>query len=192
MTSTSLVWGGALGLALGVAYAASPLAVWFAAITVILFRWAGRGLADRERQYVWGILAVSLAIKVYAIAALALGSHRDIASSFFWDGDGVYLKQRALVLSSIWSGIPVTAEDVFHVFDATYGWSAYLYVLALLQYLLHLEQIGTVLEFLKPLEILRRDDGSHVLSVPLQHHPLTPVRHLVQDLREPFPRLTCR
>jgi hypothetical protein len=135
MTGKPFAWGAALGVALGCAYAASPLSVWFAAVTCVLFRWAGRGLAIEERRYVWATLAISLAIRVYTIAVLALGSDPAIPSSFFWDGDGAYLKQRALVLTHIWSGVPVAVEDVYHVFDVTYGWSAYLYVLALLQYL---------------------------------------------------------
>lgn len=135
MTAGNLAWGGAIGTALGIAYAASPLSVWFAVVTFALFRWACRGLAIEERRYVWAILTVSLTLKVYLITAMSLGSDPDIPSSFFWDGDGAYMKQRALMLSRIWSEVAVPSEDVFHVFDATYGWSAYLYVLALLQYL---------------------------------------------------------
>jgi hypothetical protein len=142
MTSVTLAWGTAFGMALGLAYAVSPLTVWFAVVMIGLFVWAGRGLSDRERRYVWSVLAVAVAIRVYAIAALFVTSHLDPSASFFWDGDGVYLKQRAVVIRNLWTGLPLYPEDVFHAFDRSYGWSPYIYLLAYLEYLTRPDAAG--------------------------------------------------
>ena len=135
MGSSSLTWGTAIGIVLGVAYAASPLTVWFVLVMIGLFAWAGRGLTDRERRHVWGILAVAVMIRGLAVAALFLTSNHYVPVSFVWDGDGVYLKMRAMVIRNGWLGIPNYPYDVFRAFQRSYGWSPYLYVLAYLQYL---------------------------------------------------------
>ena len=135
MASSSLVWGSAIGIALGVAYTASPLTVWFAIVMAGVFWWAGRGLTDRERRYVWGVLTLAVVIRVLALAALFLASHPHITASFPWDGDGVYLKHRSMAIRDVWLGVPLSAVDFSNAFDRSYGWSAYLYVLAYLQYL---------------------------------------------------------
>jgi hypothetical protein len=136
MASSSLrAWTIAAGVALGVAYTASPLTVWFAVVMTGVFWWAGRGLTGPERRYVWGLLAAAVGIRVLAIAALFLASHPHVTASFFWDGDGVYLKHRAMAIRDVWSGIPISPVDFSNAFDRSYGWSSYLYVLAYLQYL---------------------------------------------------------
>ena len=135
MASSSLVWGSAIGIALGVAYTASPLTVWFAIVMAGVFWWAGRGLTDRERRYVWGVLTLAVVIRILALAVLFLASHPHITASFPWDGDGVYLKHRSMAIRDVWLGVPLSAVDFSNAFDRSYGWSAYLYVLAYLQYL---------------------------------------------------------
>lgn len=129
------VWGGAIGIVLGAIYVASPLTVWFVVVMVPLFAWAGRGLSDRERRYVWGILIAAVAIRVFAIAVLATVSEPNILSSFFWDGDGVYLKRRAMTMRAFWMGEPISPVLFSRAFDHGYGWSTYIYVLAYLQFL---------------------------------------------------------
>lgn len=133
--SRSMTWGTAIGIALGVAYTASPLTVWFAIAMAGLFAWAGRGLGEGERRMVWVVLAVGVGVRVFALALLFLLSDHALLTSFFWDGDGVYLKYRALVIRNVMAGIPVSQPDSFHAFDRGYGWSSYLYLLAYLQYL---------------------------------------------------------
>ena len=135
MASSNVAWAAAIGIALGVAYTASPLTIWFAVVMTGVFWWAGRGLSARERRFVWGVLTIAVAIRVVAIAALFLTSHPHVTASFFWDGDGVYLKHRAMAIRDVWSGIPISAVDFSNAFDRSYGWSSYLYVLAYLQYL---------------------------------------------------------
>jgi hypothetical protein len=134
-TSSRWLWGGAIGLALGTFYTASPLTVWFFVVMTGLFVWAGRGLIGRERRYVWGILAVAVAIRVLAIAVLFLGTQHDQMVSFFWDGDGVYLKYRSLVIRDVWMGIPVSRVDFFNAFMPYYGWSSLIHIFAYVQFL---------------------------------------------------------
>jgi hypothetical protein len=134
-TSSRWLWGGAIGIALGTFYAASPLTVWFFVVMTGLFVWAGRGLSGRERRYVWGILAVGVAIRVLAIAVLFLGTRHDQMGSFFWDGDGVYIKFRSMVIRDVWMGIPVCRVDFFNAFMPYYGWSSFIHVLAYVQFL---------------------------------------------------------
>jgi hypothetical protein len=131
----SIAFGAAAGVALGGSYVASPLSVWFAVLMIGVFVWAGRGLSERERRYVWGILAVAVAVRVLAIGALFIVSDPNVLTSFFWDGDGVYLKRRAMTIRQFWLGIPVQPVLFSRAFDHGYGWSSYLYVLAYLQYL---------------------------------------------------------
>lgn len=135
IASSSLAWGTAIGLALGVAYTASPLTVWFVIVMIGLFVWAGRGLSNRERGCVWGILAVAVMVRVLAIAVLFLTNNRYLPVSFFWDGDGMFLKMRATVIRNVWLGIPNNPHDLFLAFQRGYGWTTYLYVIAYLQYL---------------------------------------------------------
>jgi hypothetical protein len=126
----------AAGVALGVAYALSPLAVWFLAVMVALFAWAGRGLPEAERRCVLGLLAVAVLLRILALAVLFLASDHFKTVSFFWDGDGVFLKQRGLWIRNVWLGLPVAPTDFGNAFSREYGWTSYLYVLAYLQYLM--------------------------------------------------------
>jgi len=129
-----LVWGTAAGIALGVAYAASPLSVWFLAAMIGLFAWAGRGLTERERRWVLGVLAVAVVLRVMAIAGLFLTSDHNQFVSFFWDGDGLALKLRSVWIRNVWLDIPIAPHFFSVAFDRFYGWTTYLYVLAYVQY----------------------------------------------------------
>ncbi len=120
---------------LGAAYAASPLTIWFAVWIGVAFAWAGRGLTAGERRVVFLLLAAAIAIRVLAIAVLFFGSDHSQIVSFFWDGDGIFIKRRALTYLNLWTGVPVHRHDFEDAYDP-YGWSTYLYVLAYLQYLL--------------------------------------------------------
>lgn len=127
-------WAIAAGAVLGLVYAASPLTIWFLLWCVVLFRWAGRGLGVRERRALNTVLAVAILIRVLAIVVLFFGSDHTQIVSFFWDGDGVFIKRRALTILNVWNDVPVHQSDFTQAYDP-YGWSTYLYVLAYLQYL---------------------------------------------------------
>lgn len=131
-----LRWGIAAGVALGAGYALSPLTIWFLAAMIGLFAWAGRGLTDRERRWVFGLLATAVALRLLAMALLFVMSGHHESVSFFWDGDGAYLKRRALWIRNVWLGVTVAPLDFSLAFDRLYGWTTYLYVLAYLEYLL--------------------------------------------------------
>ncbi len=135
MTASGLRWGMAGGIALGTLYALSPLTVWFSVAMAGVFLWAGRGLTATERRAVWGILAVAVAVRVLAIVVLFATSEPGTNPSFFWDGDGVYLKHRSLVIRDVWLGVPTGPVEFTNGFSRHYGWSSYLYVLAYVQYL---------------------------------------------------------
>ena len=75
-----LLWAIAAGVVLGATYAFSPLTVWFLAAMVPLFIWAGRGLTDRERRWVFALLAAATAFRLIAVALLFLTYGHDLAS----------------------------------------------------------------------------------------------------------------
>jgi hypothetical protein len=136
MTSLCLPWAIGGGIVLGVAYALSPLSAWFAAAVLGLFACAGRGLAPRERRWVFAVLGTAVVLRVAAVAVLFLTSEPDRMVSFFWDGDGLYLKQRSLWLRNILEGVPLPPVLFARALETPFGWTSYLYVLAYLQYLL--------------------------------------------------------
>ena len=117
------------------AYAASPLTVWFGIAMAGVFVWAGRGLDDSERRYVRSVLVLAVAIRVLMVAALFLTRDGSVVGSFPWDGDGVYLKQRAVLIEHVWAGIPISGTDFTNAYSRIYGWTSFIYVLAFVQYL---------------------------------------------------------
>ena len=130
------------GVALGFVYAASPLTVWCAAWMALVCAWAGRGLGARERRLVLGVLAVGVGIRVLAVVGLFVFSDHNTIGSFFWDGDGVFLKKRAIGILNLWTGRELASVPFSKVFYLTYGWTSYVFVLAYLQYLMGLAPYG--------------------------------------------------
>src|SRR4051812_23526797 len=85
----------AAGVCVGVGYVASPLTIWFGIAMAVVLWWAGRGLDAAERRLVWGMLAAAIVLRVVLIVVLfATTDHQQIVS-FFWDGDGIFIKRRA-------------------------------------------------------------------------------------------------
>ena len=123
------------GVLLGVGYAASPFTLWFVAAAAGLVWWTTRGLVGAERRWITAILVAALALRALAVAVLFLSSAPDHLISFFWDGDGVYLKQRGLWIRNVWLGIPIFQVHFLNAFQREYGWTTYLFLLAYLQYL---------------------------------------------------------
>lgn len=130
------MWVGVVGgVALGTFYALSPMTVWFLIAMAGVCFCAGRGLPVMERRMVWGVIAIAVAVRVLAIALLFFTSDPGTNPSFFWDGDGVYLKHRALTIRDVWLGVPTSPSAFTEAFSRIYGWSSYLYLLAYTQYL---------------------------------------------------------
>jgi len=135
MSASHLRWGVAGGVVLGSLYALSPLTLWFTVAMAGVFLWAGHGLTTTERRAVWALLAVAVAVRVLAVVVLFATSEPGTNPSFFWDGDGVYIKQRALAIRDVWLGAPISPAAFTEAFSRIYGWSSYLYILAYVQYL---------------------------------------------------------
>ena len=134
LTEHPFAWMVLIGLVLGIGYAASPLTVLFLGSVVVLYSWARRGLSVRERQWVLGLLLFAIAARLLLVALLFLTADPLETKSFFWDGDGVYLKQRAEWIRNIWLGIAIDPLDYDSAFYRGYGWTTYIYVIAYVQY----------------------------------------------------------
>ena len=139
---STLMWTLLLGLFLGVGYTASPLAVWFLGSVVCLCIWVIRGLSARERQWVLGLLLFAVAARLLLVVSLFLMADPLETKSFFWDGDGVYLKQRAEWMRNIWLGIAIDPLEYDRAFSRDYGWTTYIYVIAYVQYLVGTSPYG--------------------------------------------------
>ena len=139
---STVIWTLLAGVFLGVGYAASPLTVWFLGSVVFLCAWGIRGLSVRERQWVLGLLLFAIAARLLLVALLFLTSDPLEITSFFWDGDGVYLKQRAEWMRNIWLGIAIDPLEYDRTFSREYGWTTYIYVIAYIQYLVGASPYG--------------------------------------------------
>ena len=127
----------AVAVLMGFLYTLSPVGVWCGVGVVGLFTWAGTGLPDRERRWLLSLLAVALGLRLLVVIGLFLLTDPDQRPlvSFFFDGDGLYLKQRSMFFRNWWLDVPIHQADL-HVAFLDYGWTGYIYVLAYLQYLL--------------------------------------------------------
>lgn len=137
MNRQAMFLASGIGMVIGVTYAVSPMTVWFAAVCVGLLAWAGKGLPERERRWVHGVLAVAILLRVFVIVGLFLMRDPDwqYFFSFFFDGDGKAFKLRSMWMSSFWSGGRVYWFELDAAFNRAYGWSSYVPVLAYVQYL---------------------------------------------------------
>lgn len=146
---SALLWTSVSGVALGLAYAASPVTCWFLVAMAGVFSWAGRGLSHGERRWVWRLLAVAVALRLLAVAVLFLSSDPHRVISFFWEGDGAAAVIRTMMIRNIWEGIPVPPRYFSHATNPLYGWTTSLYPMAYVQYVLgpapygiHLVNVG--------------------------------------------------
>ena len=134
VSRSSVVWMLLVGAFLGVGYAASPLTVWFLGSVALLSAWGIRGLSVRERNWVLGILTFAIGTRLLLIFLLFVTTEPFETASFFWDGDGVYYKQRAEWIRQVWLENQIAPLDYDRAFFRGYGWSSYLYVIAYVQY----------------------------------------------------------
>lgn len=131
----------ALGIAVGVAYTLSPLAVWCGLAVIPLIRLAGRGLDVDERRRITALLIVAVATRVLAVVVLFLTTNHDEVpfGSFF--GDEAYFIFRSMWLRNVGLGIPIHAADLIYAFD-DYSQTSQLYVFAFLQTLVGFAPYG--------------------------------------------------
>ena len=123
------------GCVLGAAIVLSPVTIVATLALAVIVGAAARGLTGLERTILVTVLLVAIAVRLAAIAGLFLASEPHHLNTFPVDGDGLYLKQRALWIRNIWLGVPVDPA-YFQQAYGDYGWTSYIYVLAYLQYLL--------------------------------------------------------
>lgn len=124
------------GLALALAYAASPLGVLFALAAPLVCLVAGRGLPAQERNALAVVLGVALGARVLVIVAMFIGgipTHSDLSVGAL-SGDEAYNLGRALRSRDILLGFGVTHYDYFVATDQ-YGYTSYLRLLTHLQLL---------------------------------------------------------
>jgi hypothetical protein len=117
--------GGAL---LGLAYTLSPLTVLLLPVLVLFFRWVGQPLGAREREWVYGLIAMAVGLRLIAIAGLFLMSDADRPFATFF-GDEEMFKSRSIWLRNIGLGVPISSADFIYAVEET-GKSSYLFVLA--------------------------------------------------------------
>jgi hypothetical protein len=119
------------GVILGVLYTLSPLTVLGLAALTALAWWVARELTPRERAWFSTVVAVAIAIRLAAIAALFLLADPSKPYANFF-GDEELFKSRTIWLKNIGQGVPISPADMIYVFDAV-GRSSYLYLLAYIQ-----------------------------------------------------------
>ena len=125
------VWQIALGgAALGIAYTLSPLTVLLLPALALLVQWVGRPLGAREREWLYGLIATAVALRLVAVAGLFLMADTDQPFATFF-GDEEMFKSRSIWLRNIGLGVPISAADFIYAVEET-GKSSYLFVLAYL------------------------------------------------------------
>ncbi|HUQ86877.1 MAG TPA: hypothetical protein VM096_04905 [Vicinamibacterales bacterium] len=119
------------GVILGVLYTLSPLTVLCLATLLALGALIARELTPRERAWFTTLVAVAVAVRLAAIAALfLLADPTKPYANFF--GDEELFKSRTVWLRNVGLGVSVSPADMIYVFDDV-GRSSYLYLLAYIQ-----------------------------------------------------------
>jgi len=132
----------ATGVAIGFAYALSPLTVWFFVAAPALVAWAIRDLHGGERRWILGVLVIAIILRVAAMAGLFLSvDHTQVPFGSFF-GDEEYFLRRSMWLRNVAFGLPVHRADLIYAFD-DYSYTVYLYVLSFLQALAGFAPYGT-------------------------------------------------
>jgi hypothetical protein len=124
------------GLALAVAYTASPLTMWVLALGTLLFVLARRGLPSSERRLLGMLLIAAIALRLVFIALIFfrnLPYHHDQWLGEL-SGDGAYGISRGLRARDLLLGVPTNKYDSFVVNDM-YGDNLYVSVLTVLEVL---------------------------------------------------------
>ena len=146
------------GIVLGVLYTLSPLTVLSLAAIAVAAWASSRDMSPRERAWFLGVLALAMALRLAAIAALfVFADSTQPFASFF--GDEELFKNRTIWLRNVYLGIPISPADMIYVFDEV-GRSSYLYLLAYIQALVGDAPYG--------LNVLNA--CWYVLAVMLLHH----------------------
>lgn len=125
------------GVGLGVALLLSPMAVWGMAGLWFIIRLALSERTGNERRMIAGLLGAAILLRLVMIAWLFLSAYPfdHPIVSYPFDGDGAFMKVRALWMRNIWLGVPVEPHN-FEVTFGRYGQTGYIPLIAYLQLLL--------------------------------------------------------
>ncbi len=121
----------AAGVALGVIYTLSPLAVLCTVALIAVVRWSGKGLTGSEQQWFFIVFTTAIVLRVIVIGGLVLSADGSMPYTVFF-GDEWIFKSRPIWLRNIALDIPVMPADFIYAFDET-GRSGHLYALAFVQ-----------------------------------------------------------
>jgi hypothetical protein len=124
----------AAGVALGVAFTLSPLAVLVVVGFGLLLTQVSRSLPPDERWWFVRLFVIAFAVRLAAIAALFLVSAHDSQGAGILFGDESYALARSWRLRNVLLDIPQLKYDYIKAFE-DYGHSSYIDVMAYLQVL---------------------------------------------------------
>lgn len=130
-----------IGIAIGVVYTWSPLFVVAMAGFALILRWAGRTTDPSERRWLLALLAAGMAARVLVVGALFLFTDHDATPFGRLFGDEEYFIRRAIWLSNIALGIPISLADVKYAFDDSIQ-TSFVWILAALNVLFGPAQYG--------------------------------------------------
>ena len=122
------------GVAVGVCYVLSPLSVVCLLAIIVLLRWAGDGLDEGERRWLYAILVTAVIVRMLVILGLFLiTDHQTVPFGHIF-GDEDYFIRRSLWLRNLAVGLPIHRADLIYAYDRDIR-TSYLFVLATLQLL---------------------------------------------------------
>jgi dolichyl-phosphate-mannose-protein mannosyltransferase len=119
------------GVVAGVAYTLSPFAALFAALAVLLFWWALRGLDGIERRRVCGLLLAATLLRAAAIVVLLLTTTPAQHFKAYFP-DALFAIARSWWILNIWQGVTIGPLYELSTYNP-YGATSYSYVLGALQ-----------------------------------------------------------
>jgi hypothetical protein len=124
----------AVGVAIGVVYALSPLTVWFAVAAAAIVAWAERGVDGDERRWLRLVLIAAIVLRVLAVMILFASTNHASTSFATFFGDEEFFIKRSIWLRNLALGVPIHSADFIYAFDEV-GQTSYLYLLAAIQVL---------------------------------------------------------
>ena len=133
LTAISVI-AAAAGLALGAAWAFSPLTILLGGAILWMCAHCVAGLAGRERTHVARILSIAVGARAIVIGLLLLATRPEQEPFFALFPDSRYMLDRSLWIRNIWLGVTIGPHQSLGIFDP-YAASSYPFVLAALQML---------------------------------------------------------
>lgn len=122
------------GVGIGVCYVLTPLGVLCLLAMIPLILWAGRGLDEGERRWLFAILVTAATARVLVVLGLfLLTNHQQVPFGSLF-GDEEYFIRRSIWMRNVALGLPTNRADFIYAYDPDIR-TSFLYVLAALQVL---------------------------------------------------------